>query len=71
VIGADGERDAREKLKAFTLKGILKDAKCPVMVTHGQDDTLVTVEAAQDLPRSAGPEAPPLSGPKKRAAASI
>lgn len=54
VIGADGEREAREKLKAFTLKGVLKDAKCPVMVTHGQDDTLVTVEAAHktydDLP---------------------
>lgn len=54
VIGADGERDAREKLKAFSLKGILKDAKCPVMVTHGQDDTLVTVKAAHktyaDLP---------------------
>jgi dipeptidyl aminopeptidase/acylaminoacyl peptidase len=54
VIGAKDEKDAREKLKAFTLKGILKDAKCPVMVTHGQDDTLVTVEAAhktfRDLP---------------------
>jgi len=54
VIGARGEADAREKLKAFTLKGVLKDAKCPVMVTHGEDDTLVTVKAAHktfaDLP---------------------
>jgi dipeptidyl aminopeptidase/acylaminoacyl peptidase len=46
VIGAKDEKDAREKLKAFTLKGILQHAKCPVMVTHGQDDTLVSVNAA-------------------------
>ena len=54
VIGAKDEKDAREKLKAFTLKDILQDAKCPVMVTHGKDDTLVTVKAAYktyaDLP---------------------
>ena len=54
VIGAKDEKDAREKLKAFTLKGVLQHAKCPVMVTHGQDDTLVTVKAAHktyaDLP---------------------
>lgn len=54
VIGASNEKDAREKLKSFSLKGILKDASCPVMVTHGQDDTLVTVKAAHktynDLP---------------------
>lgn len=46
VIGAKDEKEAREKLKAFTLKGILHHAKCPVMVTHGQDDTLVNVAAA-------------------------
>ena len=46
VIGAKDEADARAKLKAFTLKGVLRDAKCPVMVTHGEDDTLVTVKAA-------------------------
>jgi dipeptidyl aminopeptidase/acylaminoacyl peptidase len=46
VIGAKDEADARAKLKAFTLKGVLRQAKCPVMVTHGKDDTLVTVEAA-------------------------
>ena len=54
VIGARDEKDAREKLKAFTLKGVLQHAKCPVMVAHGQDDTLVTVKAAHktyaDLP---------------------
>ena len=54
VIGAKDEKDAREKLKAFTLKGVLKNAKCPVMVTHGEDDFLVTVRAAyktyNDLP---------------------
>ena len=46
VIGAKDEADARAKLKAFTLNGVLRDAKCPVMVTHGEDDTLVTVKAA-------------------------
>ncbi|RAI43040.1 hypothetical protein CH341_16395 [Rhodoplanes roseus] len=54
VIGATSEADARDKLKAFTLKGVLKNAKCPVMVTHGEDDTLVAVQAAHktyaDLP---------------------
>jgi pimeloyl-ACP methyl ester carboxylesterase len=54
VIGATNEQDAREKLKAFSLKGILQHAKCPVMVTHGEDDTLVSVKAAhktyRDLP---------------------
>ena len=55
VIGAKDEKDAREKLKAFTLKGVLQHATCPVMVTHGQDDTLVNVDAARktynDLPQ--------------------
>jgi pimeloyl-ACP methyl ester carboxylesterase len=46
VIGAKDEKEAREKLKAFTLKGVLQHAKCPVMVTHGQDGTLVKVETA-------------------------
>jgi fermentation-respiration switch protein FrsA (DUF1100 family) len=54
VIGAAGEDDARKRLTAFTLKGVLKNAKCPVMVTHGEDDTLVAVQAAHktyaDLP---------------------
>jgi alpha-beta hydrolase superfamily lysophospholipase len=54
VIGARDEQDAREKLKAFTLKGVLQQAHCPVMVTHGENDTLVSVKAAHktyaDLP---------------------
>lgn len=54
MIGAKDEKGAREKLKPFTLKGVLQHAKCPVMVAHGQDDTLVTVKAAHktyaDLP---------------------
>jgi fermentation-respiration switch protein FrsA (DUF1100 family) len=54
VIGAKNETDAREKLKTFTLKGVLQYAKCPVMVTHGEVDSLVSVKAAHktyaDLP---------------------
>ena len=54
VIGAKDEKEAREKLRPFTLRGVLQDVKCPVMVTHGEDDTLVTVRAAHktyaDLP---------------------
>jgi alpha-beta hydrolase superfamily lysophospholipase len=54
VIGAKDEKEAREKLKAYTLKGVLHKALCPVMVTHGENDTLVSVKAAHktyaDLP---------------------
>ena len=46
VIGAKDAKDAREKLKAFTLKGMLQYALCPVMVAHGGNDTLVSVKAA-------------------------
>ena len=54
VIGARDEKEARDELKRYTLKGVLRNVKCPVMVTHGQEDTLVSVSAAHktyaDLP---------------------
>jgi len=47
VIGAKNPEEARELLNAYTLKGVLHQTSCPLLITHGEKDFLVTVEAAR------------------------
>jgi dienelactone hydrolase len=41
LTGAKDLDDARERLKAFSLKGVVDKISCPLLVVHGEDDHLV------------------------------
>jgi dipeptidyl aminopeptidase/acylaminoacyl peptidase len=41
--------DAREQLKDFTMAGIAQNITCPTLITHGDKDTLMSVEGAKRL----------------------
>ena len=41
LTGAKDLDDARERLKAFSLKGVVEKISCPLLVVHGEDDHLV------------------------------
>jgi len=47
ITGAKSEAQAEEKLKAFTLEGVLGRVHCPVLITHGVNDEMVPVASAQ------------------------
>jgi fermentation-respiration switch protein FrsA (DUF1100 family) len=47
LTGARDLDDARERLKAFTLKGVVERISCPLLVVHGEDDHLVPFRHAQ------------------------
>jgi dipeptidyl aminopeptidase/acylaminoacyl peptidase len=47
LTGAKDLDDARERLKAFTLKGVVDKISCPLLVVHGEDDHLVPARHAQ------------------------
>ena len=49
VLGVDNMDQAMEKLKPFTLKDVGKDITCPILVTHGERDTIVPVANAHRL----------------------
>ena len=49
VLGVDDMDQAMEKLKPFTLKDVGKDIACPILVTHGERDTIVPVANAHRL----------------------
>jgi dienelactone hydrolase len=41
LTGAKDVEDARERLKAFNLSGVVQKISCPLLVVHGEDDHLV------------------------------
>jgi dipeptidyl aminopeptidase/acylaminoacyl peptidase len=47
ISGARNEAEAQDKLKAFTLEGILAGVRCPVLITHGVNDEMVPLASAQ------------------------
>lgn len=47
LTGARDLADARERLKAFTLNGVVEKISCPLLVLHGEDDHLVPAWHAQ------------------------
>jgi len=49
IGGCKSHEEAREKFAAFTLEGLLKNVKCPVLVTHGARDHMVPASSAQRL----------------------
>jgi dipeptidyl aminopeptidase/acylaminoacyl peptidase len=49
IAGAKTLEDAKRIYSAFTLKGILKNVQCPVLITHGTHDRMVRPEAAQKV----------------------
>lgn len=46
ITGARNELEAQDRLKAFTLEGILAGVRCPVLITHGVNDEMVPVASA-------------------------
>ena len=49
IGGCKTDAEAREKYAAFTLEGLLKNVRCPVLVTHGARDHMVPAASAQRL----------------------
>jgi dipeptidyl aminopeptidase/acylaminoacyl peptidase len=43
-VGAKSEAEAREKLRTFTLKGVIENAKQPLAIFHGEADPLIPTE---------------------------
>ncbi len=43
LTGARDLNDARQRLQAFRLEGIVERIRCPLLVVHGEDDHLVPV----------------------------
>lgn len=46
-VGAKSEAEAREKLRAFTLKGVIENAKQPLAIFHGAADPLIPTAQPQ------------------------
>lgn len=49
VLGVEGMDEAMEKLKNFSLAGVADRIKCPILICHGDADTLSPPEVAQQL----------------------
>jgi dipeptidyl aminopeptidase/acylaminoacyl peptidase len=49
ILGLDDSDEALERAKLFSLAGVADRIGCPVLITHGQDDRVVPVEAAHKL----------------------
>lgn len=49
ILGVDDMDAAMEKLKSYTLAGVAERITCPVLITHGENDTVVSVEYAKKL----------------------
>ena len=49
VLGVDTVEEALKKLEPFRLDGVVQKMRCPVLVTHGEDDEQVPLADAQAL----------------------
>jgi len=49
ILGLDDPEAALERAKEFSLAGVADKITCPVLVTHGENDRVVPVEAAHTL----------------------
>jgi dipeptidyl aminopeptidase/acylaminoacyl peptidase len=54
VIGVPDMDAAMEKLKNYRLAGVAEKIECPLLIVHGQHDTIVPVENANKLYAAAG-----------------
>ena len=49
LLGGVSHEEARRQLKDFTMAGIAKNITCPTLITHGDKDSLMSVEGAKKL----------------------
>ncbi|MFM9888087.1 MAG: alpha/beta hydrolase family protein [Burkholderiales bacterium] len=49
LLGGVSHEEARRRLKDFTMAGIAKNITCPTLISHGNNDTLMSVEGARRL----------------------
>ena len=49
LLGGVSHEEARRLLKDFTMAGIAKNITCPTLITHGDKDTLMSVQGAKRL----------------------
>ena len=49
LLGGVSHEEARRRLKDFTMDGIAQNINCPTLITHGADDTLMSVAGAKRL----------------------
>jgi dienelactone hydrolase len=49
VLGVDTVEEALKKLAPFRLDGVVQKMRCPVLITHGEDDEQVPLADAQAL----------------------
>ena len=49
LLGQVSHEEARRRLKEFTMAGIARNIACPTLITHGAEDTLMSVEGAKRL----------------------
>lgn len=54
LLGGVSHEEARRQLKEFTMAGIAKNIACPTLITHGDSDTLMSVDGAKKLFAEAG-----------------
>lgn len=47
LLGARDQADARRKLEAFNLGGVVDKISCPILIVHGEDDFLVPASHAR------------------------
>lgn len=53
VVGARDDAEARTKLKAFNLTSVVEKIKCPLLIVHGEEDYICSIEAAYRAYREA------------------
>lgn len=49
LLGGVSHDEARRQLKDYTMAGIAKNITCPTLITHGDNDTLMSVDGAKRL----------------------
>jgi len=49
LLGGVSHEEARRQLKDYTMKDIAKNIICPTLITHGDKDTLMSVDGAKRL----------------------
>ena len=54
VVGTPDMDSAMEKIRDFTLAGIAEKIECPILIVHGQHDTIVPVQWAHKLYAAVG-----------------
>jgi len=53
LVGVKSEDQAKERLKGFNLDEAAKKIRCPILILHGEEDGIVSPDAARHLYREA------------------